>query len=62
MEKGIQQGGFLMKSAYYVHGAIAPIMPFQIPYECKQSIQRTIQDVEGLLDPANMRRRRDKDD
>lgn len=39
----------LLNVAYYVHGAIAPILPLQLSPETKQSIRECIEHVEGSI-------------
>jgi hypothetical protein len=55
-----QQGGqtanaepmILMQTAYWVHGALAPILPFEIPRQCKVQIRQCIEQVERATDAA----------
>jgi hypothetical protein len=37
----------LMNVAYYVHGAIAPMLPYDVPREKKQAIKDLISWIEG---------------
>ena len=37
----------LMNVAYYAHGAIAPMLPYDIPREKKQAIKDLISWIEG---------------
>lgn len=38
-----------MKTAYVVHGVIAPLLPFEIPMHHKQRIKDAIGDIEGMF-------------
>lgn len=43
-------GSFLMQTAYYVHGMIAPCMPVGLSPESKQTIRGWIARVDDVLD------------
>lgn len=55
-----QQAGILLTAAYYVHGAIAPCLPYAIPLEQKQKIKRAITNVDAALCEAFLGASQDK--
>lgn len=42
----------LMQTAYWVHGTVAPLLPFEIPRDRKAQIRRCIERVENAADAA----------
>lgn len=42
-------GGFLMKTAYFVHGALVSVSPVDIPTEYKIKIRKAIEYMESAF-------------